>query len=265
MLPLLLSLALLAADPPAAPSPIRLPVISRVVTPAPMPAPDTPVAFAAGTVYAFDSSVKCSVRAYPAGCVTVAEKKGPRDISAKFVGGTGEDEDRSFDGPFVYVVRATHAGCVELVITPFGFKSEDEVRSVKFDVLGGCKVGPVTPVVDPLQPLTDLQRKLKDAVTADGAAKASVALYAALYRQAARTTVLDAGIATGADLLAEVQRAVKQLGIPAGSLNKTARAVADELDLTLSKLGTLDPLSRATAQAAFLTVATALEVVANGQ
>ena len=167
MMPLLLSLALLAADPPPPPvSPIRLPAIGRKADPTPMPSADAPVPFPAGQVYAFDSPVKCQVRSYPGGCLVVAEKKGPRDISAKFVGGTGDDEDRSFDGPFVYLVRATRAGCVELVMTPYGFTKDEEARSVKFDVLGGCKADPSP--VDPPKPIDPPKPVVLAPIAGDG-------------------------------------------------------------------------------------------------
>lgn len=106
-------------------------------------------------------------------------------------------------------------------------------------------VPPVTPPVVPPVVLTPFQTKLKAAIAADGCPPADVAKYAALYRNAATTMVLDETLKTGSDLLKEMQTAVKGLGIPAGSMPKTARCVADELDQFISKPGALDKTSRA--------------------
>lgn len=270
MLPLLLVFAL-ALQPPV---PVELPdadwasfpAVTVLTPPQPMPGPDAAVPLPKGTQYTFSAKKKCSVRSWPAGVVSSEVRKGPRDIDGVFVGGTGVDESRTFEGPFVYVLKPLKAGCVTVEFIPYGFATDKEIRSFKFDVMGGCGAAPVVPpVVDPLQPLTEFQTKVKAAVAADGAGKASVALYAALYRQAARTTVLDPGLTTAADLLKEMGRAVKQLGLPAGSLDKTARAVADELNKTLAAATALDAATREKIQTSFLIVATALEVVSNGQ
>lgn len=140
----------LAADPPA-PS-IRLPApdAAPAPAPAPMPGPDAPRnKLLPGYRFVIDSPVECVVRCHPAGLVVVAKKKGPRDISAKFVGGPDDIVDKSFDGPFLYVVSGTHTGVVEIDIVPVGFKLEAEITSFKLDVDAGEGPRPPPIVVPP--------------------------------------------------------------------------------------------------------------------
>lgn len=128
-----------AADPA-----IRLPVAP--VPPSPMPAPVEPggvLRLTPDVLYVIDSKVDCVVRAHPAGLVKVAKKKGPRDISAKFVDGSGLTEDRTYDGPFVYVVTATGTGRVELDVIPIGLKGEADIVTATVDVDSGA--GPIPP------------------------------------------------------------------------------------------------------------------------
>lgn len=114
---------------------------------------------------------------------------------------------------------------------------------------------PVTPPVVPPVALTPFQTKLKAAIGEDGCPPADVAKYAALFRNAATIMVNDQTLKTGGDLLKEMQTAVKGLGIPAGSMNKTARCVADELDQFISKPGALDATSRANIATLFTRIA----------
>lgn len=86
--------------------------------------------------------------------------------------------------------------------------------------------------------LSKFQVAVKKAFKADKATKDQLAKYAALWRVAATTTVLDPGITSAAALYAEMQVAVKALGLPAGCLNQTARAVADEINPSLPKTWT---------------------------
>ncbi len=87
--------------------------------------------------------MQCVVRAHPSIVVRVTEKKGPRDITAKFAGGTGAVEDRSFEGPYLYVVQARSTGRVVLDVIPYGFKDAKEIVSVTLDVDDGT--APVPP------------------------------------------------------------------------------------------------------------------------
>ena len=149
MLPFLLSLALLAADPPPPNAgPIRLPAPDRIADPAPSPMPGPDAVrnkLLPGYRFVIDSPVEQIIRCHPAGLVTVAKKKGPRDISAKFAGGSGDIEDKSFDGPFVYVMSGTHTGVVEVDIVPVGVKAEGDIQSFKLDVDAGDRPQPPQP------------------------------------------------------------------------------------------------------------------------
>lgn len=132
-------------------SPIELP--KPAVVPAPMPAPGTLLVLGGDQLYVINSKVDASVRAHPRGLVKVEKKKGPRDISAKFVDGLGQVEDREYAGPFVFVVKAVGKGQVELDVIPYGHKSDDEIVSTVFNVdasIGGCPdPPPVPPKPDP--------------------------------------------------------------------------------------------------------------------
>lgn len=118
-------------------------------------------------------------------------------------------------------------------------------------------VGPRPPPPPP--PVPTFQSKLQDAFKADGSPIAGATKLAALYRQASASTVQDAGLATGAALLAEMQQAVKLLGIPHGSMDKTARVIADELNVSFKNVTALDQSTRAAIAAAFIKIAAALE------
>ena len=126
---------LVAAIVGAADAPIRLP--NAPTPPVPQPVPGAAVKLVGDVWYVIDSKVECSVRGYPAGLVSVGAKKGPRDISAVFVDGNGVPEDRSYDGPFIYVVRAAGVGECTLVITPLGLKSDADILTARLAVNSG--------------------------------------------------------------------------------------------------------------------------------
>lgn len=137
---LLFSLPAFAADPAG----IRLPVVNA---PTPMQLPAAAVSsLKADHWYVIDASVECVVRAHPADAVKVTKKKGPRDISAKFADGNGAVEDRSYEGPFLYVVTAAKTARVSIDVIPLGFKAESEIKSITLDVTAG--EGPRPPPID---------------------------------------------------------------------------------------------------------------------
>lgn len=132
-----LALLLVASASAAGDDPIRFP--SAPVVPQPMPAPTPPSPDAAirlvgEQLFVIDSKVECVIKAHPAGIVKVTKKKGPRDITAVFVDGTGFPEDREYQGPFIYVVQAVGNGRVELDAIPLGLKAESEIKSAVLDV-----------------------------------------------------------------------------------------------------------------------------------
>lgn len=120
---------------------------------------------------------------------------------------------------------------------------------------------PPPPPVDPV--LTPFQVKLQAAFHADGATADSKAKYAALWRNAAKTTVYDPGLVSPKAVLDELQAAVKLLGIPAGTMNKTARAVADEINplMPTPAAGLLTQQTRDGMAAIFSRIANDLEVI----
>ena len=124
---LILSVSL-AADPTA----IRLP---ELAVPTPMPQPAAAVSvLKADHWYVIDASIEVVVRAHPANAVKIEKKKGPRDISAKFADGNGTVEDRSYAGPFLYVVKAAKTARVSIDIIPLGLKNESEIKNVTLEV-----------------------------------------------------------------------------------------------------------------------------------
>lgn len=150
---------LLVASPAVGAEPaktIRLP--AAPVLPQPMPPAPNPgaaVRLAGDSLYVVDCKVDCVVRAHPAGLVKVVKKKGPRDISAKFVDGTGFVEDRTYDGPFVFVVTAAGTGRVELDVIPIGLKAEADIVSAVIDVGAGEGPRPPPKPDDPPKPKPD--------------------------------------------------------------------------------------------------------------
>lgn len=170
-------------------------------------------------------------------------------------------------GPVYVILARGYTGTYSLQAIKNGKTPADppekDGAAIRIQILKGPKPPPVDPVdptpTDPV--LTPLQAKLKAAIKADAATAASVSLYAALYRNAAKSTVMDEGLTTSANLLAEMQRAVKLLGLPPGSLDKTARIVADELNTLVPKTNVvLDKPARDNIAAVFTRIAADLEV-----
>jgi len=116
---------------------IRFPdVVPAPLPPAPPPKPD-PAAFImlnAGELYVVEGDA-FEIRAFPAGKVAIT-KGGPRVVYGKFVGGTGDYEERTFTGPTVAIVRAIANGDITLVVRPGDAKSEADwlERSIRSNV-----------------------------------------------------------------------------------------------------------------------------------
>lgn len=103
-----------------------------------------------GTLLVVNSKVDGSVRDYPKGLVKLTHKKGPRDISAKFIDNPLVIEDRTYDGPFLWVIEPLNGqkGVVVLELIPYGYKADKEIVSTTINVNGGEGVQP-NPDVDP--------------------------------------------------------------------------------------------------------------------
>lgn len=264
-----------AADPvppvsPPKPAPIpgvRFPVVTDP-TPVNPPSPSKPVAvpsLAKDVFYFIDSDLELIVLSSPVGVVKVTPETGPLRVMGKFIDSNGEVVTKTFAGKYLYRIQPLLTSRCEIIAVPVGVKAVGDILRRTID----SNTGPIPPPVVPPAPvdptpvpvLTPFQVKVQAAFAKDTATKAQVAKYAALYRVAATTTVMDTGITTNAAFAAEMALASKNLGLPPGCLANTARAVADELNLTDAKFGTLDAAARAVIQASFLKAADALDLV----
>jgi hypothetical protein len=246
-----------AADPPVA-TVVNLPEIQVI------PAPGVVTTLSAGELYVFDSNAECVVTTSPPGVLLVTKEDGPVKIKGVFAGGAGKVETRRFAGKYVWTVDVAATGRAELLIFPAGTKDESGIVRRMIDANAGPRPPPKPDPVDPVVPvLTPFQVKLQAAFRADGATADSKAKYAALWRQAAKTMVYDPGITTTVAMLTELQTAVKLLGIPANSLNGTARVIADELNplMPTPATGTLTKATRDAMAAIFARIAQDLEVI----
>lgn len=106
-----------------------------------------------GARYVVKCTKECDVITFPTGLVEVEKKTGPRDWTAIFAGGTGDYEDKHFDRPFLYAVKAKKGlkGECTVYIIPREYKDRSEWVSVTLDVNGTS--GPVIdPKPDPVKP-----------------------------------------------------------------------------------------------------------------
>ena len=135
---ILITLAgLIGADPvPPAPAQPNI-VFPKKTKPDVQPLPDAPYVLSKGTIYVIDCKVDCILRAHPAHLVEVKKLKGPRDITAKFSDGSGEEEDRTFAGPFIFRLKAVGTGTVEVDVIPIGAKDESEIKTATIQVDAG--------------------------------------------------------------------------------------------------------------------------------
>jgi hypothetical protein len=252
---------------------IRLPSVSSEPPP-PLPMPASSVLKLSSEVYyVVEADVPVMILASPDGIVNVGSDTGPLKLRGKFIDGKGKVETRTYKGKYVYYIdqNGTASGNVELFVFAVGEPDASKVQRVKLIVGEVQPIPPpvvppvvVPPVVPPAPVLTPFQSKLQAAYKLDAVPASSVAKYAALFKTAATVMVKDQTLNTGADLLKEMQVAVKGLGIPAGSMHNTAVAVEAELNSFISKNGTLDQSSRDNISALFARVATDL-LTAGGQ
>lgn len=260
-----------AADPPKVPdvpakpvdvpAPIRLPDVdqTQVVPPVKVSTLRT------GELYVIDSDVPVILLTSPAGLVTVEEETGPIKIQALFAGNT-KRSTRTFKGQQVFTLEAKASGTCELIVTPVGAKKATDV--IRRTILVDAGEGPIPPPPGPgpgpaPPPLTPFQTKLKAALAADRATPEAKARYAAFYRAAANTAANDATLKTAGALVADMQLAVKNLGLPPGSLDNTARACEAELAAVLPKnpAAPLDQPTRTLYSATYARVAADLEAI----
>ena len=106
---------------------------------------------------------------------------------------------------------------------------------------------------------SEFQEKLQAAFVKDGGNVESAKKMAAMYRGAAKTTADDPGIKDGFGFKADLLVAVKALGITPGSMDNTARAIADEINPAFDSMKT--SIDRAKVKAICLSISSALEAL----
>lgn len=142
MLALLLS-PLLACGEDKPPSPIRLPIS---VTPV---VPSAVTELSRDAIFVVESDVPCIVLASREGYVTVTQEAGPLRMRGHFADGKGI-ETRNYTAKHLFIVEATNAGEVELLVVPAGAKDAASVVRRTLVVLGAGPRPPPAP--DPLPP-----------------------------------------------------------------------------------------------------------------
>lgn len=143
-------LILLCASLSLAQGPIRLPSVTLPTPPAPLPNAATKLN--ADVLYVIDCKSDCIVRAHPQGLLSIQKKTGPRDVSAVFVDGNGQMEDRTYAGPFLYFIRPIGTGRVEIDVIPLGLKAESEIVTAIIDANVGPRPPPIPPDPKPPDP-----------------------------------------------------------------------------------------------------------------
>lgn len=154
MLALLLSLSLPLPAGAADEKPLKAasPTISLMeVKSSSATTPGAAVKLAKGQLYVVRCTKKCDILEFPKKSVSYEEKKGPRDITAIFPGGTGDFEDRSFAEPFLYILKATSTGPATVTVIPTEYKDRSEWVELLLDCNNGARPPPV-PTPDPVDP-----------------------------------------------------------------------------------------------------------------
>jgi hypothetical protein len=137
----------IAVGAPPADTPFTFPSEPPAPTP-PAPKPGTNPLLTGDYLYVINSKVDADVSAYPDGVVRITKETGPLRYRGKFIDGTGVVETKTFPGPFIFIVEAAGKGTVDLVVTPFGLKSKNEIIVKRIDVSDGTAPQP-PPKPDP--------------------------------------------------------------------------------------------------------------------
>jgi hypothetical protein len=246
---LVLAGGLAAAQAPP-PSPVHWPA-------PPAPAPVTELA--ADELFVIGIDTPAVVLASPPGIVSVTSESGPVKIRAKFTGGGGKVQCRTYADQQVVTVEPVAAGTVEiLVVWQSSGAPQTDRRLLR---VGGPSPAPPSPPTPP-PPADPFAAALQAAYAAEADADkaAEVVQLAALYRVAASSTVNDPALASTADLLARMQAARKAI-LPDASLVKVRTAIEAELNKTLATPAALDSAERSTVATLFNRVATSLEAL----
>lgn len=128
---------------------VRLPDLPPNPNPEPEDVKPVPVTdLKAGELFVIAGEEPCRVEDSRQGIISIKRVTGPREFYGKFVDGKvrGEDEERTYTEPFLYIIRAVKPGSVELLITPKSYDVEQESLRRTLTVMGN---GPNPPPPDP--------------------------------------------------------------------------------------------------------------------
>lgn len=163
-------------DPPPAPIPAvdpkpivvfpMIPVPDKPpVVPSPPADPDAVPVLLPGRLLVIQSPVKFSLVRSDNKLASVRKVKGPRDISGVFVDGTGDDEDRTYDAPFIAIVKAEkgQSGRLKLTYIPKGAEDESEFQELLIDI--GVAPRPPPDPIEPIDPVEPIDPTPDDPVT----------------------------------------------------------------------------------------------------
>lgn len=131
--------------PPTTP-PVRLP--GRTQTE--IAATGKPVLIDAETVYVIDSDLELFILSPSKSLFNAVMRPGPVTIRAKFAGGTGKNEWKTFAGKFIYTIDAVGTGVTDIFVVPKGVTEESKIQTERLDLR--TSLPPVLPPVTPVDP-----------------------------------------------------------------------------------------------------------------
>ena len=266
---------------PAQANPVPWITIPDAVSPAPQPAPPPGLVpqLPQDQMYVISSSVDCfTTDADPPGLVNVTQNAGPFVVYAKFVGGTGGYELRTYTGKAVICITATGTGRATITVVKQGAMSKADTYKQSIDASNGPAPGPPTPPTPvppqpgppgstPPSPYSDpFRMALWGAWQQEKGQEllAQVTQLSSLYRVAAGTgdgTVNDVRFKT-AGAFFDKFAAVEATMFGGKSLPKVRAVLAAELAKTLPPaLTPLDAQTRALIAVQYLRVAGLLETL----
>lgn len=146
-----------------------IPMATVPVTPAPPADPATIPTLIPGRLFVIQSPVKFKLFVSDSKLVSIRKVKGPRDISGVFADGDGSDEDRTYDAPFLAIVKAekSQSGQVKLIYDPTG--AEEESDATEILLLIGAGPRPPPEPVDPNPQESALAKQLRSAIVGSSA------------------------------------------------------------------------------------------------
>lgn len=220
-----LSASAFGQDPPPQPIPAVVPtpvqVFPLIPTPDKPPVvvvpadPDAVPVLLPGRLLVIQSPVKFSLVRSDNKLASVRKVKGPRDITGVFIDGPEDDIDRTYDAPFIAIVKAEkgQSGRLKLTYIPKGAEDESEFQELLIDI-GVAPRPPPDPVdpVDPVDPPEDdpLTKRVKAALSGN---PTDAARFGAVCAELAKA--MEAGeIVKQSDFEAKMIRGLDAVGWP---------------------------------------------------